>query len=212
MAVALARTGPLDQGTRSLSLFLVPMRLPLFHPSNTTKPSAISNGILTHRLKEKIGTHILPTAELSLNNTEGYLISPLNEGIKSIAPVLNTTRIHSAVSSVGYLRRCLAIAQSYSKVRAIQGGRVLLRDVPLHVEELAKISLLYRALTHLVFGAVHLLGKSECGVATAEEETRLRMLTPVIKAFAAEKACAAMEECMVCLGGQGYMEENDIGR
>ncbi|TFY78945.1 hypothetical protein EWM64_g5065, partial [Hericium alpestre] len=35
---------------------------------------------------------------------------------------------------------------------------------------------------------------------------------PVVKAFAAEMAVPAMEECMAALGGQGYMEENIIGR
>ncbi|KAJ3555110.1 hypothetical protein NM688_g2757 [Phlebia brevispora] len=63
----------------------------------------------------------------------------------------------------------------------------------------------------MVFDAVLLLGKTECGAATPEEEMRLRMLTPAVKAFAADKACAAMEECMAALGGQGYMEENGFG-
>jgi len=59
---------------------------------------------------------------------------------------------------------------------------------------------------------IRLLGKTECGVSNAEEGCRLRILTPVLKAFAAEKACAAMEEAMTLLGGAGYMEENGIGR
>ncbi|KDR82814.1 hypothetical protein GALMADRAFT_851403 [Galerina marginata CBS 339.88] len=38
------------------------------------------------------------------------------------------------------------------------------------------------------------------------------MLTPVVKAYAAEKACAGMEEAMAAMGGAGYMEENGFGR
>lgn len=38
------------------------------------------------------------------------------------------------------------------------------------------------------------------------------MLTPVAKAYAAEKACTAMEEAMAAMGGAGYMEENGFGR
>ncbi|TDL23313.1 hypothetical protein BD410DRAFT_787656 [Rickenella mellea] len=212
VAVALARTGPAKDGSRSLSLFLVPLCLPLLRPAGTPRPSSTSNGILVHRLKKKIGTHIVPTAELSLNNTEAYLVSKLNEGVKSITPVLNITRIHSAIGSVGSLRRALSLAREYATVRTVQGGTVHLSNVPLHVAELAKISIIYRALAHLVFGAVHLLGKTECGVATSDEERRLRLLTPVAKAFSAEKACTAMEECMAALGGQGYMEETGIGR
>ncbi|KZT23442.1 hypothetical protein NEOLEDRAFT_1157320 [Neolentinus lepideus HHB14362 ss-1] len=219
VALALARTGPPEQGTKSLSLFLVPLRLPLLSdfskPSDLPKPStrsALSNSILIHRLKNKIGTHILPTAELSLQHAGGYLIGSLNGGVKAIAPVLNITRVHSALSSVGYLRKSLSIAISYSKVRAIHSGTQLLCDNEMHIAELAGISLVYRAVVHLVFGVIKLLGKSECGTASDEEEKRLRLLTPVVKAFAAEMACRAMPECMAALGGQGYMEETGIGR
>lgn len=97
-------------------------------------------------------------------------------------------------------------------MRAIHGGTLLLKDAPLHVAQLASINLLYRALTHLTFGAIRLLGRAECGVASADEERRLRILTPTTKAFAAEKACTGMEEAMTALGGAGYMEENGVGQ
>lgn len=212
VALALARTGPPNSGSRGLSLFLIPVRLPVLRPRGAPRPPALTNNIRIHRLKDKVGTKVVPTAELSLEGAEAYLIGPLNEGVKHIASVLNITRVHSAVGSVGAIRRCLAVATAYSSVRAIGGGRQLLKDNALHVAELAKANLTYRALTHLVFGAVLLLGKTECGAATEEDEFRLRMLTPAAKAFAAEKACTVMEECMAAMGGQGYMEELSFGK
>ncbi|KAF4617730.1 hypothetical protein D9613_006125 [Agrocybe pediades] len=212
VSVALARTGSLKEGSRGLSLFLIPLRLPLIRNLGDPTPSPISNNILVHRLKNKIGTHILPTAELSLESAEGYLIGALGKGVKKISPVLNITRLWSATASIGNLRKCLAMATSYAKVRAIQSGNLLLKDAPIHVEQLASVNLLYRALTHLTFGVVGLLGKVECGRASPDEELRLRMLTPVAKAYAAEKACAGMEEAMAAMGGAGYMEENGFGR
>lgn len=212
VSVALARTGSQQDGSRGLSLFLVPLRLPLLRNPTDPVPSPISNNVLVHRLKNKIGTHILPTAELSLEFAEGHLIGALGKGVKNISPVLNITRLWSATASIGNLRKCLAIATSYAKVRAIHSGTILLKDTPIHVEQLASVNILYRALTYLTFGVVGLLGKVECGKATADEERRLRMLTPVAKAYAAEKACAGMEEAMAAMGGAGYMEENGIGR
>lgn len=211
VALALARTGPSGSGSRGLSLFLIPLRRPLLRPRGAPRPSALSNHIKVHRLKHKVGTRIVPTAELTLEGAEAMRLGPEGAGVKLIAPVLNITRVHSAIGSVGGVRRCLAVATAYSRVRAIAGGRTLLKDAPLHVAELAKVGVLYRALVHMVFGVVLLLGKTECGLATAEEEMRLRMLTPAVKAFAADKACTAMEECMATLGGQGYMEENGFG-
>lgn len=86
------------------------------------------------------------------------------------------------------LQRCLAVARAYTNERRVEGGKTLLRYVPLHVATLAKVSQLYRVLTHLSFGAVVLLGKSECGTVSADEVQRLRLLTPVVKAFAADRA------------------------
>ena len=117
-----------------------------------------------------------------------------------------------SAGSVGYLRRGLAIAKAYASVRRIQGQTTYLKDVPLHIEELAKISLVYRGIAHLFFGAARLLGKTECGTATSDDQKRLRLLTPTAKAFTAEKGVAALEECMAALGGQGYMEETGLGR
>ncbi|PIL22483.1 hypothetical protein GSI_15171 [Ganoderma sinense ZZ0214-1] len=210
VALALARTGRLEDGARGLSLFLVPVRLPLVRPPDTPRPSALTNNIFTHRLKNKFGTKIVPTAELSLQGAQAVLLGQPNHGVKLITPVLNITRTHSAVGSVGYLRKALAIATAHSRGRAIRGGTQLLKDTPLHVAELAKLHVLYRALLQFSFGAVVLLGRTECGVASQDEELRLRLLTPAIKAFAAEKCVTAMEECMACVGGEGYMEENGI--
>jgi len=211
VSVALARTGTAASGSRGLSLFLVPLRLPLLHNA-FPPPSPTSNGILVHRLKNKIGTHIVPTAELSLDNTTGYLLGNLNEGVKAILPVLYITRLHSAISGVSYLRKCLAIATAYSHVRAIKGGREMLSENAVHVAHLAEIAVVYRALTHLVFGTIVLMGRGEAGVATEEDKCLLRVLSAVTKAFVSQKASTAMEEAMTTLGGLGYMEEVGIGQ
>ncbi|KAJ6598145.1 acyl-CoA dehydrogenase NM domain-like protein [Mycena vulgaris] len=203
MALALARSES-NPGTGGLSLFLVPVRLPPF-------PTPLSNNILLHRLKNKVGTRAVPTAELSLNGARAWRIGPAGAGVRQIAPLLNITRIHSAVGSVGSLMRCLSLARAYAGVRTVGSGK-LLSTVPEHMEALARVSLLYRALTHLLFGTIALLGRTECGVARPGEEARLRLLTPALKAFAALKAVSAMEECMAALGGQGYMEETGMGR
>ncbi|KAJ7100843.1 acyl-CoA dehydrogenase NM domain-like protein [Mycena belliarum] len=203
MSLALARSES-SPGTGGLSMFLVPVRIPPF-----TNP--LSNNVLLHRLKDKLGTRAVPTAELSLNGTRAWRIGPPGAGVRQIAPVLNITRMHSAAGSVGYLMRCLSLARAYAGVRTVDGGK-LLADIPAHMEGLARVSVLYRALAHLLFGTVALLGRTECGVASAGDEGRLRLLTPAVKAFAAMRAVPAMEECMAALGGQGYMEETGIAR
>ncbi|TFK89917.1 acyl-CoA dehydrogenase NM domain-like protein [Polyporus arcularius HHB13444] len=207
IAVALARTGDAPHGVHGLSLFIVPLRL-----APHVESAPLRNGVKIRSIKDKVGTRDVATAELELHDTRGWLIGPLHEGPQCIPLMLNITRVHSAIHSVGSLQRCLAIARSYAGVRAIHGGKTLLKDVPIHVAGLADIALLYRALTHLTFGVVALLGKSECGTASVQEESRLKLLLPTVKAYAAEHATGAMEQAMASLGSVGYMEETGIGR
>lgn len=229
VALALARTGDPSLGSRSLSLFLLPLRFPLPDQATPT-PSGVlprtfdtakngekvNNGILVHRLKNKIGTHVVPTAELSLNNFLAYLIGPLNGGVKAISTVLQITRVHSAFHSVGSLARCLGISRSFAQVRRIDGGKRRLDEVPLHVGTLAKVTVTYRAILSFALNTAHLLGQVETasirGDAYRSIEARFRLLNPVLKAFATHHCIPAMEECMASLGGQGYMEETGIGR
>ncbi|ETW82236.1 hypothetical protein HETIRDRAFT_317913 [Heterobasidion irregulare TC 32-1] len=205
MAVALARMGTPQQGSRGLSLFAVPLR-------HAQHPTPLSNGVKIHRLKQKLGAHGVPTAELELEGTRAWLLGQPEESVKAIVTVLGITRMHSAVHSVGSLQGCLAIARSYARVRAIEGGKGKLCDVPLYVTALAEVSLLHQALTHVTFRMVVLLGWTQCGIASEDEERRLRLLTLAIKGYAAVRCPTVMEECMGSLGGLGYMEEVGIGR
>ncbi|KAJ7125290.1 hypothetical protein C8R44DRAFT_618965, partial [Mycena epipterygia] len=154
----------------------------------------------------------VPTAKLSLNSSRAWLIGAANQGIKIIAPMLNITKMHSAIHSTGSLQRCLSIARSYATVGAVGGGTRLLESIPLRMENLANTSIIYAAPTHLTFGTDALLGKSECSGATKEELARLRLLTPAVKGFTTMKTATAMEECMAALVAQDYIEETGFGR
>lgn len=196
ISLALART---SASTTDLSLFLISLR-----------PSLAQNGIRIHRLKVKGGTHALPTAELELTNTPARLVGQHGRGIRTAVPLLSITRLHSAAGSIGYLRRALSIARSYARVRRVRG--VPLAKLPVHVAALAEPAVVYAGLSQLVFGVAVLLGRVEGGEATREEEFRLRVLTPVVKAFCARHAGDATVACMEALGGLGYMEESGLPR
>lgn len=183
-------------------MFLVPLR----------KEDGTTNGIFVHRLKNKFGTKALPTAELSISGARGQLIGLPGDGVKLITPVLNITRIHSGTSSVASLSRALEIARAFARVRHI-GGRngTLLMQNDMHTTALAQAELVLRALQQLGLGTALLLGRSEVGSITERETQLLRLLTPVLKTFAADKATTATLGLMDALGGQGYMTENQLG-
>lgn len=155
MAILLAKTP--DGG---VSAFYAPMRRTVPHDHNAEGPPTTElNGIAIQRLKSKLGTRALPTAELTLQDTRAYLLGTQGQGIKEISTILNITRIHTAVTAVGLWARGLAISRAFARVRRVQGN--LLMDVTAHVHTMASQHIEYRAHMHMTFFVIGLLGLSE---------------------------------------------------
>ena len=157
MVILLAKTP--DGG---ISAFYAPTRKTVAQKTEAEDSSFITtefNGITIHRLKSKLGTRPVPTAELSLNDTRAYLLGSPGQGVKEISTVLNITRIHNAVTACGLWGRGLAISRAFARVRVVRGK--LLMGVPAHVRTMAKEHVEYRASMLLTYFVVSLLGISE---------------------------------------------------
>lgn len=221
MMILLART------PKGISAFYAPMRrtLPMGPDSmgNTTE----LNGIQIQRLKQKLGTRALPTAELELNGVRAYLIGEEGRGTKEIATVLNIARIHNAVSAVGFWGRGLGISRAFARCRKV--GQKPLHGKASYVRTLAKMHAEYRANMLFTFFVSALLGVAEQSRHAAFQgsqtkqispsptipdpstaEHLLRLLTPVAKGVTAKRAIAGLAECMESLGGVGYLENEDM--
>jgi alkylation response protein AidB-like acyl-CoA dehydrogenase len=187
---------------KGLSAFFAPMR----------KPDGNLNGVSIVRLKNKLGTKALPTAELELRGMRAWLVGKEGDGIKEISTVLNITRVHNAVSAVGFLGRGLQIVRAYAKVRQVARGQTL-NQVPLFMRGLSKQTVNYTAYMHLTFFTTLLLSSPSPPATqdslrpSAKDATLiLRLVTPLLKALTAKAAIAGLAECMESLGGVGYME------
>lgn len=202
-----ARPEPARPGTGGLACFLVRMR----------GEDGALNGIRIARLKDKLGTKQLPTAELELLGARAHLLSPTGRGVPAIATMVNITRIHNAISACSNQRRCLALCRDYSHRRRV-GGRPL-AELGLHQATLASMEAKFRCCLYMTFEAVRLLGRAECaaeagaaaaGGAEPPDETMLRILTPLVKLFTAKVAVESASEALECFGGQGYMEDTGL--
>ncbi len=198
MAMTLARIEGAPEGSRGLSLFYLELR---------DENGKLQN-IRVNRLKDKLGTRALPTAELTLDGTPAKLVGGEGHGVKKIASLFNITRMYNATCAVGYMRRGLALARDYARKRSAFGK--LLQDQPLHVETLADLEVNMEGNFLLTFRLVELLGKDEVGEATADEAAVLRMLTPIAKLFTAKEGIGHTSEVLECFGGAGYVEDTGI--
>jgi putative acyl-CoA dehydrogenase len=200
MALTLARPDGAPSGSRGLSLFYVELR----------DDTGALRGIRVLRLKDKLGTKALPTAELALEGTPARLVGEPGRGVRTIAAMLTITRLHNACMAVAGMRRALNLARSYAATR-VAFGRPLIEH-PLHVETLAALEVECQAALHLVFALVELLGKDECGQASDGERALLRLLTPVVKLFTGKQAVATASEVIEAFGGAGYIENTGLPR
>jgi alkylation response protein AidB-like acyl-CoA dehydrogenase len=200
MALTLARIEGAPPGGSGLSVFLITLR---------DDDGSLRN-IRVDRLKDKLGTRALPTAELTLEGTPARLVGGEGEGIRKIATLFNITRVYNAVAAVAGMRRCMALATDYARRRSAFGKPLIAQ--PLHVETLAEMELETRASFLLAFRVVELLGKEECAEASDSELQLLRFLIPVAKLYTAKRAIAVASETVEAFGGTGYVEDSGIPR
>jgi hypothetical protein len=122
--------------------------------------------------------------------------------------MLNLTRIHNSIGSVGSLARGLAWARSYARVREVFGKP--LESFPAHRATLTDLAVDHAAALALVLRCAELTGKAESDVANDDELRILRGLTPITKLATARWAVAGAAEAMESLGGVGYCEDSGL--
>lgn len=198
MALTLARPEGNPPGGRGLALFYVETRDAEGRPRN----------IEVNRLKDKLGTRKVPTAELTLNGTPAQLVQGTTDGVRNIAPLLNITRLWNGISAVALMRRGVALASDYAHKRVAFGAA--LAEKPLHLDTLAGIEAEAEAAFHLAFYVAELTGRSETGEISDEEALLLRLLTPVMKLTTAKQAVAVASEVLESFGGAGYVEDTGL--
>lgn len=198
MALTLARPKANPPGGRGLALFYVDC-----HDGN----GRLQN-IEVLRLKDKLGTRKLPTAELMLRGTKAELVLEAENGIRNIAPMLNITRTWNAITAVSFMRRGLALARDYAKKRIAFGAP--LAEKPLHIDTLASLQAEFEGAFQLTFYVVELLGKGEHGELSEHQAAVLRLLTPIMKLTTAKQVVANTSEILECFGGAGYIEDTGL--
>jgi len=198
MALTLARPQGNGAGGRGLALFYVEVR----------DASGHYNNIQVNRLKEKLGTRKVPTAELLLDGAVATPVAGLSDGVRNISSMLNVTRTWNALVSTSGMRRALALVQDYARRRVAFGAP--LSDKPLHKDTLLGMEAEFAAGFLLAFRVVELLGRVEHKRASADEKHLFRVLTPIAKLLTAKQTVALCSEALEACGGAGYIEDTGL--
>ncbi len=195
----LARTGSAEDGTRGLSLFLVPDR----HEDGT------ANGVSVSRIEEKLGIHGSPTCVMAFDGAEAVLLGEEGRGIQQMFRMIELMRLQTACQGLGVAQRATAIAASYAAERR-QGGKPSAPPVPIirHADVRRQLTVMASA-TEVLRGVVLevsvLLDRARAGDKAAEHLAAF--LLPLAKNFGGETAFAVAGGAIQVLGGAGYTRE-----
>ncbi|HSD90448.1 MAG TPA: acyl-CoA dehydrogenase family protein [Kofleriaceae bacterium] len=199
MALTLARPEGNGEGSRGLALFFVELR----------DGNGRLRNIQVNRLKDKLGTRKVPTAELTLDGTPAVMVGAPSDGVRQITPMLSITRTWNAISAVSAMRRGLALARDFARRRKAFGA--LLIDKALHADTLAMLEAEYAGAFCLAFRSAHLVGMLEHEHDEASERLA-RALIPIAKLTTGKQAVAVTSEAIESCGGAGYIEDTGLPR
>ncbi len=196
MALVLARPEGASQGSRWLSLFALELR----------RPDGSWNGIRVRRLKDKLGTKALPTAELDLEGTIAVPVGGVGRGVAKISTMLNVTRLHAACGANALAGHGLGLARDYASRREAFGKP--LTALPAHRNWIARIAATYEAGVVLIARAAELLGHTENG----GDALLARVVMPLTKLAVARQGVDACSQLIESFGGAGYVEDTGLPR
>jgi len=200
LAVVAARAEGAAAGVRGLALFLVPRYR--------------KNGELNHlirRLKDKIATRSVPTGEVELRDSEGYLLGSADSGVYIILEVLNLSRVANSVVSAALAQRAMADALSYAEHRVAFGKRILDHPLLRHQFE-GRLSALRSAFA-LAWESVQLLNDVWMERPPYSDRYHLfRLVAHLAKYWTAEFAVDTAKWAMEVHGGLGVLAEHGAER
>lgn len=199
LALVTARVAGQGEGTRGLGLFLLPRRL----------DDGQLNGVYVQRLKDKLGTRSLATAELVFRDALAYQIGPTQNGFKNVMSyVINTSRIYNAMAVAGNARRAYVTARTFAQHRAAFGRSII--HYPLVQDQLANMRAAGAAMLSGTLLILRVMDELEMGSNDEQPADFLRLAINLNKYRSANLAHKVIVQAIEILGGNGTIENFSI--
>lgn len=213
--LVLAKLPDAPEGSRGISLFVVPK----FLPDAQGNPGG-RNGVTCGSLEHKMGIHGNATCVMNFDEAKGFLVGPPNKGLACMFTMMNVARIGVGIQGLGLMeasfQNALAYARDRLQMRALSGTRAEDKPAdPIIVHpDVRRMLLTQKALAEggrmLVMYTAQLVDIVEHGTDASEREhaeTLLGLLTPIVKAFLTEIGFEATNEGVQIFGGHGFIQE-----
>lgn len=213
--LVLARLPDAPEGTRGISLFLVPKFL-----LDDNGNCGARNDVLCTGLEKKLGIHGSPTCVMTFGSEQGavgYLVGEENRGLHAMFTMMNLARLSVGTQGVAIMERALQQARTYAEERQ-QGtapGSPKGTSDPIINHPDIRSSLAHIEATIMACRAICLMTARniDIGERSKDEQTReaasnmAALLTPIAKSFATDASLEITSSAIQVHGGMGFVEE-----
>ena len=211
--LVLARLPDAPQGTRGISLFVVPK----FH-ADAQGALGARNGVTCGAVEDKMGMHASPTCVMTFDAAIGWLVGEPHQGLKATFAMMNTERIAVGIQGLAIAEASYQNAVDYARQRRQGRSSTSAPDAldPIIVHpDVRRMLLTQKALIEgsrmLALWAAQMLDVSEHHTDPAtrkQAEDFVQLMTPVVKAFLTDIGSEAANLGVQILGGHGYIRAN----
>lgn len=216
--LVLARLPGAPEGSKGISLFLVPKFLP-----NADGTLGARNPITCGAIEEKMGIHGNATCQMNLDSATGWLIGEPNKGLNAMFVFMNAARLGVGMQSLGLTEVAYQNALLYAKdriqMRSLSGVKAPDKPAdPIIVHpDVRRMLLTAKAYAEggRAFSSYVAL-QIDKELNHPDEEVRkdaadqVALLTPIIKAFITDNGWIATSEAMQVFGGHGFISETGM--
>ena len=212
--MVLARLPDAPEGSKGISLFLVPKYL----PDAEGRPGR-RNDLRCVSLEEKLGIHASPTSVMSFGDDDGavgYLIGEENRGLNCMFTMMNNARLNVGLQGLAIAERAYQQARDYACERiqgqlpGNDGDRVAIIRHPDVRRMLMTMKAQIEAMRAFLYD---LAGNLDCAkrhgdpVVRRATQARIDLLTPVAKAWCTDLGVELASLAVQVHGGMGFIEE-----
>jgi len=213
--MVLAKLPDAPAGSRGISMFLVPKRLP-DSAGNPGEP----NGVKCAGVEHKLGIHGSATCVMDFDRSRGWLIGEVNGGLRNMFTMMNHARLWVGLQGLAQCERGFQASLSYARDRrqgrTSEGARAAADPIIGHPDVrrmlLTQKSLIEGARVLTYFAGMQMdisLHHPDAGK-RVRAEALLSLLTPVVKGFVTGMSVECTSDALQIHGGHGYVRETGV--
>ena len=203
--LVLARLPDGGEGTKGISLFMVPKFIP-----DAGGRLGDRNSLRVVSLEHKLGIHGSPTCVMAFSGAKGWLVGEPHKGMAAMFTMMNNARLSVAAQGVGVAEAALQHALAYALDRRqgmtpVEGGGTIIdhADVRRMLAVARAEVFAARAIALSCAKAIDMASAT----GSPDWQARAALLTPVAKAYGTDVACEVASLGVQIHGGMGFIEE-----